>query len=102
MNLEKLRFWLFEKQVISPKTDYYINVAMFTCCLTLTVLFGVLGVWAYFVFPDVEVAVSLPANVWLACIFGAGIVKPWMLGFFTYYFFIRLKNAKQKVKECKK
>jgi hypothetical protein len=102
LNLEKLRFWLFEKQVVSSKTDYYINLVMFTFCLTLTALFGVLGVYAYFVFSDVEVAVSLPANVWLAFIFGAGIVRPWILGFFSYYFFIHLKNAKQKLKESKK
>lgn len=90
---------LFKKKQKKPKTVKELKISKYLC-LTLFIIGAavithaiVTSVAAFFLIPSIDVAITLPANIWIAAVFG-GIG----MGFFMCYFWVEYKQASKELK----
>lgn len=90
---------LFEKKQKKPKTvkelkiSKYLCLTLFIICAAVITRASVTSVAAFFLIPSIDVAITLPANILIAAVFG-GIG----MGFFMYYFWVEYKQASKELK----
>lgn len=94
---------LFKKKQKKPKTVKELKISKYLC-LTLFIIgaavithASVTSVAAFFLIPSIDVAITLPANIWIAAVFG-GIGTQFFVGFFMYYFWVEYKQASKELK----
>ena len=94
---------LFKKKQKKPKTVKELKISKYLC-LTLFIIDAavithaiVASVAAFFLIPSIDVAITLPANIWIAAVFG-GIGTHFFVGFFMYYFWVEYKQASKELK----
>lgn len=90
---------LFKKKQKKPKTvkelkiSKYLCLTLFIICAAVITHASVTSVAAFFLIPSIDVAITLPANIWIAGVFG-GIG----MGFFMCYFWVEYKQASKELK----
>lgn len=92
---------LFKKKQKKPKTVKELKISKYLC-LTLFIIgaavithASVTSVAAFFLIPSIDVAITLPANIWIAAVF---IGTQFFVGFFMYYFWVEYKQASKELK----
>ncbi len=90
---------LFKKKQKKPKTVKELKISKYLC-LTLFIIgaavithASVTFVAAFFLIPSIDVAITLPANIWIAGVFGG--IHVLGMGF---YFWVEYKQASKELK----
>ena len=94
---------LFKKKQKKPKTvkelkiSKYLCLTLFIICAAVITHASVTSVAGFFLIPSIDVAITLPANIWIAAVFG-GMGTQFFVGFFMYYFWVEYKQASKELK----
>ena len=75
------------------KHGYKLWFFCFLFTSSFVVILSILSLWSFFTYPKTEIAVTLPANIWLPFVFG-GLGKEFALGFATYFFWVQYRKEK--------